>query len=158
MPALLRGLTILAVLFLSGCGFGVGVMFPQDMPAIENPAISGNNPQSQETAMLLNRERGMTTCSNVLARWGEPDSLIVESDDQTVLVYKYDVVWTGVVAMIGLPFKIPIGIPVGQKSATLICKNDVIAQLTFRRTHGKGLGCFWWGKWICGATDKATPL
>lgn len=160
MAAMKRVTISLLVFWLQGCMSGVYVMYPKDRPAVTNPAMGGNSPKkagdlpsdfhSYEYAMF--RDNGITSCSRLLATWGEPDSIKVNGNE-TTLDYKYGFVWAGMAATIWLP-TIPLGIPVGRKHVVVACKDDAIISSTDTLTHLGGGTCAYWG-WIrCGLGER----
>jgi hypothetical protein len=160
MAVVNRLMMLLLVILLQGCMSGVYVMYPKDRPAVANPGMGGHSPKNAgdlpsdfhmfEYEMF--RENGITSCSQLLARWGEPDSIRVNGNE-TILDYKYGFVWAGVAATIWLP-TIPLGIPVGRKHIVVACKNDAIVSSTDTLTHLVGGTCVLWAGIQCGFGER----
>lgn len=146
---------LLPVFLLQGCAWGIYAMYPNER-TMTKPAMAMSprdprfTPQSYEYAMF--RENGATTCSQLLAYWGQPDSVTVKPDE-TLLDYKYGFVWAGIAATIGLP-TIPIGIPVGRKHIVIACRNDVITRSNDTLTFVGGAGCVYFGWFNCGIGQR----
>ena len=151
---------LLSVIALQGCMAGAYVMYPKDRPPVLNPGMGGNSPKTAgdlpEDYHLFEyemfRDRGITSCSHLLVRWGEPDFIKV-SGSERILVYKYGFVWAGFAATIWLP-TIPLGIPVGRRHIAVACKDDAIISATDTVTHLTGGTCAWGGKVTCGVGER----
>jgi hypothetical protein len=62
-------------------------------------------------------------CAELIASWGQPDHQSVDGS-ATTLVYKMGYKWAGVMPMIIIP--IPLVIPVGRNSTSLVCEDGVL--------------------------------
>lgn len=148
-------LLLLFVLMLQGCMAGVHAIYPKDR-TVSKPslAMSPRNPNftHHHYQYAMFQEDGSTSCSQLVSRWGPPDSIEVK-ENETLLDYRYGLVWTGVAATIFLP-TIPIGIPVGRKHTVIACKDDDIVSSTDTLTHLGGVMCAWWGLFRCGAVER----
>lgn len=133
-------------------------MYPKDMLPVSNPGMTKFSPKSyggSHTYDAMFRENGITSCSQLLNKWGKPDNISIEGDE-TVLEYKYGLVWAGVGVAIGPPWRIPLGIPVGQKNVTVACKQDSVVRSTHKKTVLGGPACYWFLQGACGIDE--TPL
>lgn len=150
-----RLLLLLLVFALQGCMAGIYAMYPNDR-TISKPGMAMSPKDPHFTDHLYEyqmfRENGMTSCSQLLARWGQPDSIEVKGNE-TLLDYKYGFVWAGVAATIWLP-TIPVGIPVGKKHVVIACKDDEIISSTDTLTYVGGGTCAWFGTFSCGIGQR----
>lgn len=152
---MIRLLLLLLVFVLQGCMAGIYVMYPNDR-TVPKPgmAMSPQDPRftNHLSEYQMFRENGITSCSHLLAKWGQPDSIEVKGNE-TLLDYKYGFVWAGVAATIWLP-TIPVGIPVGRKHVVIACQNDEIVSSTDTLTYVGGGTCVWFGHFGCGIGER----
>lgn len=148
-------LLLFLIFALQGCAAGIYAMYPNDR-IVSKPGMAMSPQDPKFTHHLYEytmfRETGITTCSQLLARWGQPDYIEVKGNE-TLLDYRYGFVWAGVAATIWLP-TIPIGIPVGRKHVVIACKDDEIIRSTDTLTHIGGAGCAWFGWFSCGISQR----
>lgn len=106
-------------MMLCGC-VGIGVLYPKDYPTTDNPDVSviAGHYSSHKTSYSLD-------CTEVIRKWGEP-SQTYKNNEETLLVYKHGITWAGIMPIIGVP--IPIALPVGRKSTSLVCKGDQVIK------------------------------
>jgi hypothetical protein len=153
--AMNRLLLLLLVFVLQGCMAGIYAMYPNDR-TVSKPGMAMSPQDPRFTDHLYEyqmfRENGMTSCSQLLASWGQPDSIEVKGNE-TLLDYKYGFVWAGVAATVWLP-TIPLGIPVGRKHVAVACKDDEIVSSTDTLPHVGGGMCGWWGVFRCGVVER----
>ena len=110
---------------LSSC-VGVGVLYPKSLATIDHPQV-GSTLGDYSPGSLNNS----TKCSEIKSRWGEPNH-ISRNGNETTLVYKYGLVWAGVMPIAVIP--IPLVLPIESKSTTLICRDDEIIRATGTET------------------------
>jgi len=105
---------------LSGC-IGFGVVYPKDSIPIERPYIG------DEKGSYFPGFSGLKgyTCSELEARWGEPN-LRSTDGKKTTLVYKSGRVWAGILPMVGVV--IPLVLPVSRKQSTFVCEDNVLLR------------------------------
>jgi hypothetical protein len=155
-----RLMILLSIILLQGCISGAYVMYPHDIPPVANPGMGSISPKNAGDLhsdfhlfeYVMFRDKGITSCSNLLVRWGEPDSIRVNGNE-TILDYKYGFVWAGVAVTIWLP-TIPLGIPVGQRHIAVSCKDDAIISSTDTLTYLVGGTCALWGEIKCGFGER----
>ena len=107
------------LMMLSGC-VGIGVLYPQDSATTDNPHVS-----IIRGYYSADKTPDSIDCMEVIRRWGEPSKTYRDGETST-LVYKEGLVWAGVMPIIGIP--IPIAVPVGRKSTSLVCRGDDVIK------------------------------
>jgi len=110
---------------LSSC-VGVGVLYPKSSATIDHPQV-GPTLGFYGPGGVNNS----TKCSEIKSRWGEPNHSSLKGSE-TTLEYKYGLVWAGIMPIVLIP--IPLALPVGRKSITMICVDDEIIRATGTET------------------------
>ncbi|MDH2916272.1 MAG: hypothetical protein PXX77_05265 [Gallionella sp.] len=77
-------------------------------------------------------------CSEILSIWGEPHRAW-QNGIESSLVYKHGLVWAGIMPIVFVP--IPLALPVGRKSTTLECVDDVLMKVYGTETGAVAAYC-----------------
>ncbi|MCJ8314228.1 MAG: hypothetical protein HRU38_18930 [Saccharospirillaceae bacterium] len=99
------------------------------------------NPVRSYTGNWLIAHNGNTPIKkiDVILRWGEPSSKEELSDGTEKWVFKSGVRFLGLIPFVIIP--IPLIVPVGKNSWTLILKDGVVIYAEHKNTSGKGFIC-----------------
>jgi len=136
---LFKAFCLSLLLPLLGNCVGAAVIFPKKEATHVKPRIG----KSVGTLIVGNThplmEQGSgTTCTQVIAQWGEPDHQSADGSE-TTLVYRDGLAWAGIMPIVLLP--IPLILPVYPRSTRLICKDDVLVSAYRISTSMAAAGC-----------------
>ena len=112
---------------LTGC-VGGALVYPTKF-SIEHPTTIGDKAgYIYSFGHPLASSKAPIKCSEIIARWGEPDHKSVDGNE-AIFVYKEEgFAWTGIMPFIVIP--IPLIFPVESNSTTLICKDDAVTRVS----------------------------
>src|SRR5258708_1364991 len=116
-------LVLVSLPMLSGC-IGFSVVYPKDSIPTERPHIGDEKGSYSPAFVGTKDEKKSYTCSELEARWGEPD-LRTTDGKKTTLIYKVNGrIWAGILPMVGIV--IPLVVPVSRKQSTFVCEDNVL--------------------------------